>query len=101
MAIKLSELGQHQPIQKVILHSLEMVLYQVSVMINNVEYYVTDDKGEFIRGLSPLDIQKRLKHLSYAQMVLRHISAYDEMCGQPEKCASNMLEVSYANNNLY
>jgi len=101
MAIKLSELAQHQPLQKVIVHSLEMALYQVSVMINNVEYYVTDDKGEFIRGLSPLDIQKRLKHLNYAHMVLRHLSAYDEMCGLPEKRASNMLEVPYANNNLY
>ncbi|WP_415837804.1 DUF6482 family protein, partial [Pseudoalteromonas ostreae] len=57
MAIKLSELKNYQPLQKVIVHSLEMALYQVSVMINNVEYYVTDEQGEFIRGLSPLHIQ--------------------------------------------
>ena len=59
MPIKLSELADHQPLQKVILHSLEMALYQVSVLINNVEYYVTDDQGEFIRDISPLHIQKR------------------------------------------
>ncbi len=98
MAMKLSELSNHQPIQKVIVHSLEMALYQVSVMINNVEYYVTDEHGEFIRGLSPLHIQKRLEHLSYAKMVLRHTSAYDEMCGQAEKTESNMLEVPYGKN---
>ncbi|MFU2510413.1 DUF6482 family protein [Pseudoalteromonas sp. ASV78] len=101
MAIKLSELKNHQPLQKVIVHSLEMALYNVSVMINNVEYYITDEQGEFIRGLSPLHIQKRLDHLSYAQMVLRHTSAYDEMCGQSEKVASNMLEVPYGKNHLY
>lgn len=101
MAIKLSELSKHQPLQKVIVHSLEMALYQVSVMINNVEYYVTDEHDEFIRGISPLHIQKRLDHLSYAQMVLRHTSAYDEMCGQPEKLSSNMLEVPYGKNHLY
>lgn len=101
MAIKLSELKNHQPLQKVIVHSLEMALYQVSVMINNVEYYVTDDKGDFIRGLSPLHIQKRFEHLSYLQMLLRHTSAYDEMCGQSEKKTSNMLEVPYGKNNLY
>lgn len=101
MTIKLSELSNHQPIQKVIVHSLEMALYQVSVMIDNGEHYVTDDSGEFIRGLSPLHIQKRLDHLNYAQMVLRHTSAYDEMCGQSEKLTSNMLEVPYGKNNLY
>ncbi|MGO2128334.1 MAG: DUF6482 family protein [Pseudoalteromonas prydzensis] len=63
--------------------------------------YITDEQGEFIRGLSPLHIQKRLDHLSYAQMVLRHTSAYDEMCGQSEKVASNMLEVPYGKNHLY
>ena len=36
----LSELKNHQPLQKVIVHSLEMALYNVSVMINNVEYYI-------------------------------------------------------------
>ena len=101
MAIKLSELAAHQPLQKVILHSLEMALYQVSVVINNVEYYVTDEQGEFIRDISPLHIQKRLDHLSYGDMVLRHTSAYDEMCGQPEKLASNILEVPYGKNHLY
>lgn len=101
MPIKLSQLHSHQPLQKVIVHSLEMALYQVSVVINNVEYYVTDEQGEFIRDLSPLNIQKRFHNIGYAEMVLRHTSAYDEMCGQPEKVASNMLEVPYGKNHLY
>lgn len=48
MGIKFSQLKKHEPLQKVIVHSLDMALYQVSVMINNVEYYVTEDSGEFL-----------------------------------------------------
>jgi hypothetical protein len=33
--------------------------------------------------------------------MLRQTSAYDEMCGQPDKTSSNMLEVPYGKNNLY
>ncbi len=101
MGIKFSQLKKHEPLQKVIVHSLDMALYQVSVMINNVEYYVTEDSGEFLRALSPLHVQKRFEKIAYAQMMLRQTSAYDEMCGQPDKTSSNMLEVPYGKNNLY
>ena len=88
MGIQFSELKKHQPLQKVVVHSLEMALYQVSVVINNVEYYVQESNGEFVKALSPLHIQKRFEDIAYAQMMLRHTSAYDEMCGQPEKISS-------------
>lgn len=101
MGIQFSELKKHQPLQKVIVHSLEMALYQVSVVINNVEYYVQESNGEFVKALSPLHIQKRFEDIAYAQMMLRHTSAYDEMCGQAEKISSNMLEVPFGQNNLY
>ncbi|CAH9055068.1 hypothetical protein PSEHALCIP103_01163 [Pseudoalteromonas haloplanktis] len=101
MGIQFSELKKHQPLQKVVVHSLEMALYQVSVVINNVEYYVQESNGEFVKALSPLHIQKRFEDIAYAQMMLRHISAYDEMCGQPEKISSNMLEVPFGQNNLF
>ena len=101
MGIQFSELKKHQPLQKVVVHSLEMALYQVSVVINNVEYYVQESDGEFVKAVSPLHIQKRFEDIAYAQMMLRHTSAYDEMCGQPEKTSSNMLEVPFGQNNLF
>ena len=101
MGMKFSELKKHEPLQKVVAHSLEMALYQVSVIINNVEYYVTEENGEFVKALSPLHIQKRFEKIAYAEMVLRHTSAYDEMCDQPEKTSSNLLEVPYGKNNLF
>jgi hypothetical protein len=101
MGMKFSELKNHEPLQKVVVHSLEMALYQVSVIINNVEYYVTEEDGEAVRAVSPLHVQKRFEKIAYAQMMLRHTSAYDEMCGQPVKTSSNLLEVPFGKNNLF
>ena len=52
MGMKFSELKRHEPLQKVVAHSLEMALYQVSVIINNVEYYVTEENGEFVKEVN-------------------------------------------------
>ena len=101
MAILFSELKKHEPIQKVIVHSLDLALYQVSVMINNVEYYVKETESDFLRAHNPLAIQKRFSDIAYIDMVIRQTSAYDEMVGQPVKCAANTLEVPFGKNNLY
>ncbi|MEO2268964.1 DUF6482 family protein [Pseudoalteromonas sp. YIC-656] len=101
MGITLTQLVELQPLQRVIIHSLDCALYQVSVVINNVEYYVKDHEGVCLKAHSPLHIQKLFEHISYHQMVLRQNSAYDEMCGQPVRQGSNTLEVSYGNNEYY
>ena len=101
MGITLTQLVEMQPLQKVVMHSLDMALYQASVVINNVEYFVLDPQGERLRAHSPLHIQKLFDHIAYQHMVLRHTSAYDEMCGQAVNAGNNTLEVSYGNNEYY
>ena len=44
MLIQLSKLEKFFFIEKVIYHSLDLSLYQVSVLIDGENYYVTDDK---------------------------------------------------------
>ncbi|MFY8274494.1 DUF6482 family protein [Pseudoalteromonas sp. SSDWG2] len=101
MGITLGQLIELQPLQKVIINSVDMALYQVSVVVNNVEYYVKDNKGNTLTAHSPLHIQKLFDHIAYQHMTLRHSSAYDEMCGQPVREADNTLEVSFGNNSYY
>ncbi|QFU06223.1 hypothetical protein FIU82_14635 [Pseudoalteromonas sp. THAF3] len=101
MGIDFTNLQHHQPIQKVVIHSLDMALYQVSVVINNIEYYVKDPRGEILKAISPLHIQKLFDDIAYHAMVLRHSSAYDEMCGQPTRQQDNTLEVPYGKNGYY
>jgi hypothetical protein len=100
-AIFITDLYYHQPLPKVTVHSIDMALYQVSVMIDGFEFYVKENNGEYLRARSPVEVQKRLDGIEYVQMVLRHESAYDEMVGQPTRQGSNALEVPFGRNRLY
>ena len=101
MAIELSKLNKYFSIDKLIYHSVDLSLYQVSAIIDGEEHYITDRKKKFLRASNIIDLQKLLKDLKAKETVLRHTSAYDEMIGGPEKTSSNLLEVPLADNQLY
>jgi hypothetical protein len=88
-------------VEKLIYHSIDLSLYQVSVVVEGEEHYITDEKGKFLRSVNLIELQKLLKNLPTIKSVLRHTSAYDEMIGGPEKISSNLLEVPLADNQLY
>lgn len=101
MAIELSKLNKYFSVDKLIYHSVDLSLYQVSAIIDGQEHYVTDGKNKFLRAANVVDLQKLLKDVMARETVLRHTSAYDEMVGGPEKTSSNVLEVPLADNKLY
>jgi hypothetical protein len=88
-------------VEKLIYHSIDLSLYQVSAVVEGEEHYITDEKGKFLRSVNLIELQKLLKNLPAIKSVLRHTSAYDEMIGGPEKISSNLLEVPLADNELY
>jgi len=100
--LKLSQLNTLPQIDKVIIHSIDLSLYQMSVELDGTEYYITDNKGNLLRAFNILDMQKKVRGQRYKKMVLRQISAYDEMIGLPQKSdeASNALEVEIKDNEL-
>lgn len=101
MAIRLSQLPHLQPIAKVIIHSIDLSMYQVSILIDGQEHYIADNKGKLLRTFNILDMQKLMKPYAYQEIVLRHESAYDEMIGQaPTTPGNNRLEVPLGDNNL-
>lgn len=95
-----SQLEQMQPLDKVIIHSLDLALYQASVISQSQEFYLADEQGRLIRSRCTLDMQGHFRGLEFKQMVLRHQSAYDEMLGMPERTDSNALEVPLAMSEL-
>ena len=101
MSMPLSKLEKFFYIDKLIIHSLDLALYQVSVLVDGEEHFVTDDKGKFLRAHSILELQKQCRHLKAKQQVLRQQSAYDEMVGQSSKDGTNELEVLLRDNQLY
>lgn len=101
MKMALSKLEKFFYIDKLVIHSLDLSLYQVSVVVDGEEYYVTDDKGEFLRAFSILELQRACAKLKANKHVLRQQSAYDEMVGTVKREGSNELEVPLGDNQYY
>ena len=101
MSMPLSKLEKFFYIDKLVIHSLDLALYQVSVVVDGKEHFVTDDKGKFLRAHSILELQKQCRNLKVNKQVLRQQSAYDEMVGQPNRSGTNELEVLLKDNELY
>ena len=101
MTIAISKLEKYAVVEKLILHSVDLSLYQASVIIDGQEHFIVDNKGALLRSRSLLELQKLLHQVCATQAVLRHTSAYDEMIGGPEKPFTNALEVPLADNQLY
>lgn len=100
MIISLKALRQQTEIEKVIIHSLDCALYQVSVIIKGEERYLTDEQGNFMRSHNKLSLQTLFDGLPVQKMVLRQQSAYDEMVGQPIRDGDNFLEVPLGNTGI-
>ena len=101
MSISLTKLEQYFAVDKLIYHSIDLSLYQVSAFICGVEHYIDDGNSKLLRGVNLIELQKKMKLVKAKSSVLRHTSAYDEMIGGPAKDNSNMLEVPIQDNQLH
>ena len=84
-------------IEKIIIHSIDLSLFQVSIVHDDKEYFVTDSSGALLRSTDKLRLQVKFRKCNFGEMSLRHQSAYDEMIGLSEKPSSNLLEVPLGN----
>ena len=100
MAMSIVEVRKLKEIEKVIVHSLDLCLYQVSVLVDGIEHIVTDKKGKLLRSFNTLEIQAMFETLPVKETVLRHQSAYDEMVGLSYEGGTNAMEVPLGNNKL-
>lgn len=98
--IKFRDLSKRQPIEKVIVHSIDLALYQVSILKDGEEVLLADKKNRPLKAHSTLAIEALFEGYQVDEMVLRHESAYDEMVNQPAKMASNRMEVPLGRNKL-
>ena len=93
MKITLDECLSLKSIEKVVINSYEQSLYLVSVIVNDEEQFVTDERGNFLKSFNKLELQKLFSNSSVRKMVVRHKSAYNEMIGLPNQEEDNTLEV--------
>ncbi len=97
MNVSLANLKRFSFIDVVIIHSIDLSLYQVSVVVDGKEYYVVDKRGQPLKSHNKLELQALFKNIDVGVMRLRQQSAYDEMIGQPLRSGDNTLEVSLGN----
>ncbi|TMO67767.1 DUF6482 family protein [Pseudoalteromonas aurantia] len=98
--MKLSKLEKFFEVEKVVFHSLDLALYNVSAIVEGEEHMITDEKGERLKSHNLLSLQKKLQHVRTNNQVIRQSSAYDEMIGGPVK-TNNEMEVPLGDNKLY
>lgn len=91
---------QHIMVEKLVFHSLDQSLYNLSAVVNGREEMITNEQGERLVTRSLLEMQKQVAHINAKRRVLRQQSAYDEMVGGPAK-VSNQLEIPLGDNALY
>ena len=101
MAKSLKTLEQFFYLDKAIVHSLDLSLYQISIEVDGQEHYITDESGKMLRAFSILDLQRQCAKLKVKKWVLRQQSAYDEMVGSVSTSGHNTLEVPLGDNRLY
>lgn len=101
MSIPLSKLEKFFYVDKLIIHSLDLALYQASVVVDGKAQFITDDNGIFLRAHSLIEMQKKCKNIKANKQVLVHQSAYDEMVGLPEGKRDNQLDVLVRDTKLY
>jgi len=93
MTITINELQKLKHIPRIIIHSLDMSLYQAAAEVEGSEQMITDKHGRMLRSFSLLEMRTQFEGFSVGEIVLRHQSAYDEMVNQPVREVSNQLEV--------
>ncbi len=98
--MKINKLEKYFEVEKVIFHSLDIALYNVSAIVEGEEYMITDNSGERLKSHNLLNLQKQLHKVKAKKQVIRHVSAYDEMIGIPVK-GNNAMEVPLGDNKLY
>lgn len=76
---------QEVRIDELTIHSFEMGVYLVEVVFDSRKGFVVDNDNRPQQFHSVEEVKQALTECTVRQAFLVHQSAYDEMCGGPEK----------------
>lgn len=93
MKLQIEQLESMQPLGKVTIHSLDWMLYQVSIEHKNHRHILYNGSAPF-RSRNLLEIREMFQFMDVESFtLLRPKSIYDEMIGQPECMFEDCFEV--------
>ena len=100
MAITIEDFTRMEQPARVIIHSIDQALYQVTVLLHEQEQLLVDRSGRPFRRHNLQQVRETLRTMPVASITLRQQSAYDEMIGQPVREGANTLEVPVSLNDF-
>ena len=93
MKLQFNDLTQFPVIDRVNIHSVDWMIYQISIVINGQEKLVYDGEQPF-RCRNLLEVRALFETLNVGKyFLLRPDSAYDEMIGQPQPVFSDSIAI--------
>ena len=93
MKITVKEFAEMPAPLPVIVHSIDMVGYQATVIIDRHEWLLVGADARPLRSHSLMQMRETLSTLPTSSVILSHKSAYDEMINQPVREEPNTLRV--------
>ncbi|WP_214000959.1 DUF6482 family protein [Arsukibacterium sp.] len=84
---------QEVRIDEITIHSFEMGVYLVEVVFDSRKGFIVDDNNRPQQFHSVEEVKLALTECVVRQAFMVHQSAYDEMCGGPEK-VDNTLRIA-------
>ncbi|MCV6611337.1 MAG: DUF6482 family protein [Amphritea sp.] len=81
--LDLYELNEIARVDKLIVHSLERMIYQVSIELNNETHWLVDSSGQPARFQHTEQIRKLFQDIELVSAVMHLPTTFDEMIGRP------------------
>lgn len=95
MKLRIADLASYPALKKVIVHSVDQMLYIITVVIDGHEHLLYKNDGSPFRTSRMSEIHQALAQANAEETVLRQQSPYDEMIGLPPREGENTLEVPF------
>ncbi len=95
MKLRIADLASYPSLKKVIVHSIDQMLYIITVVIDGHEHLLYANDGRPFRTSRISEVHQALAQANAEETVLRQQSPYDEMVGQPPREGDNTLEVPF------
>ncbi|MGI9286376.1 MAG: DUF6482 family protein [Pseudomonadales bacterium] len=96
MKLRIADVYNYPSLRKAIVHSVDQMLYIITIVIDGQEKLLHNDDGSPFRTTKLSEVHLVLELVNAEETVLRQQSAYDEMIGQPAREGDNTLEVPFA-----
>ncbi len=100
MGIALKKLKACKGLEKVVIESVDLSLYIATALVGDAEELVLGRDGKPLKTHNLLSMQRQLRAVTDAELVLRQRSAYDEMVGHSYAHTDNTMELSLGNQPL-